>query len=382
MTQFAFVGTGFVADYYMTTLTNHPDLKLAGVFDIDKDRLKQFCDFYNVTAYADLEAVMNDPQISIIVILTTPESHYELALKALQSGKHVYCEKPLAMGLDQARHLVELADERGLTLVGAPSNALSDACQLVRDAIQSGKIGNPKLVYAEMEDGPVFRQNWQTWRSRSGAKWPGIHEFEIGCTLEHAGYILSWLTDLFGPVEKLTSFSALTFPDKGPGTEALTLGPDFSVGCLTFRSQVIARLTCGLAASRDRSMTIIGDAGILTIVDLWDHRSTVYWEPLGGSRKLLPRLVKRLEIAFRKFPSWKPQLGEKLAYPRQQKRLSLPAYPSQIDFVAGIEAQAAAIKTGTKPESSGERALHITELALALSNADQLPQPYLMQSSF
>ena len=99
-----------------------------------------------------------------------------------------------------------------------------------------------------MEDGPVFRANWQDWRSYSGAPWPGVHEFEIGCTLEHAGYGLSWLVRLFGPVVHLAAFSALTFPDKGPGTDNLEQGPDFSVGCLTFESGVVARITCGLAA--------------------------------------------------------------------------------------------------------------------------------------
>ena len=82
----------------------------------------------------------------------------------------------------------------------------------------------------------MFRDKWAGWRSQSGARWPGLHEFEIGCTLEHAGYALSWLVSLFGAVESLTAFSALTFPDKGPGTEKIVMAPDFSVGCLQFRS--------------------------------------------------------------------------------------------------------------------------------------------------
>ena len=105
-----------------------------------------------------------------------------------------------------------------------------------RQRSRDGRIGTPRLVYAEMEDGPVFRDKWATWRSQSGARWPGLHEFEIGCTLEHAGYALSWLVSLFGAVESLTAFSAITFPDKGPGTEAIVMAPDFSVGCLQFRS--------------------------------------------------------------------------------------------------------------------------------------------------
>ena len=161
-----------------------------------------------------------------------------------------------------------------MTLCSAPANGLSDAHRLVADNLP--RIGAPRLVYAEMEDGAVFREKWQTWKSKSGAKWPGMHEFEVGCTLEHAGYALSWLVSLFGPVAEVTAFSALTFPDKGEGSQGLNLAEDFSVGCLEFKSGMVARVTSGFAAPRDRSLTILGDQGSITVRDLWDNRSAVH----------------------------------------------------------------------------------------------------------
>lgn len=382
MTKIAFLGAGFVADYYMTTLANHPELALAGAFDRDAARLRQFCSYYSVPAYDSVEALLNDAQVTIVVNLTTPESHYELSSRALKAGKHVYCEKPLAMNVGEARELVALAQSAGLTLSTAPANALSAAHNLVEKTLSAGGVGMPRLVYAEMEDGPVFRDKWTTWRSRSGAKWPGKHEFEIGCTLEHSGYALSWLVSLFGPVESLTAFSALAFPDKGAGTEKLRMGPDFSVGCLNFRSGMVARLTCGLAAPRDRSLTILGDEGTLTVRDLWDSRSTVRLEQAADRRRPAVRLADRLENRFGKVLPWKPQPGRKLAYPTEPGRKSLPAFPSQIDFAAGIAAQAKAVAARGQPLFSGNLALHITELALALNNARDLPQPYRVQSTF
>ena len=186
----AFVGTGFVADYYMTTLKNFPELRLCGVFDRSPARMNEFSAFHNVQTYDSAEAVMRDPAVEIVVNLTTPESHFEISRMALEAGKHVYSEKPLAMDLQDAMRLIALADAKGLTLATAPANALSDAHDLVAAALRDGRIGTPRLVYAEMEDGPVFRDKWATWRSQSGARWPGLHEFEIGCTLEHAGYAL------------------------------------------------------------------------------------------------------------------------------------------------------------------------------------------------
>jgi predicted dehydrogenase len=366
MATIAIIGTGFVADYYMTTLANHPDLELAGVWDHDGTRLAAFADFHGVATYPDLAALLADQRIDIVVNLTSPESHYALNAAALEAGKHVYCEKPLAMSVADAQALVALAKARGLTLCGAPANALSDAFELTRGLLDAGRIGRPRLAYAEMEDGPVFRANWQDWKSRSGARWPGIHEFEVGCTLEHAGYGLSWLIGLFGPVARATAFSATAFPDKGPGTTTIRMGADFSVGCLAFESGVTARITCGLAAPRDRSLTILGDTGTLVVRDLWDDRSPVNLAE-QSARTLPEKLVNRLETTRGKALPLRLAAGKPVRYPPRKAPVRLPAYPSQIDFARGIQRQAEAIRTGQTPFFSGEVALHLTELALALN---------------
>jgi predicted dehydrogenase len=368
VTGIAFVGTGFVADYYMTTLANHPQLRLVGVWDRDAVRLDAFARYWKVSPYASLDAVLADPTVSIVVNLTTPESHYAVNRAALTAGKHVYCEKPLAMTVEEASELVALARERALVLAGAPANGLSDAQALCASLLAAGTIGTPRLVYAEMEDGPVFKANWRAWRSRSGARWPGVHEFEVGCTLEHAGYAASWLVSLFGPVAEVSAISALTFPDKGPGTETLTLGPDFSVGCLKFRSGVTARVTCGLAAPRDRSLTVIGDKGTIVVRDLWDNRSPVHVEAVGAKRSLMHRGLDWLEWKMgRKLPI-RLYPGMRVRYPKTSSAPALPAFPSQIDFVRGIAVQADAIAQGETPFFSGATARHLTEVVLALNS--------------
>lgn len=380
--KIALVGTGFVADYYMTTLANHAILEIAGAYDRDAARLSAFCDFHGVRAFHDLDELLDDPDIAIVVNLTTPESHYEVSRQALAAGKHVYCEKPLALDLEQARELVTMADATGLTLASAPANGLSDAHRLVAEALRNNLIGTPRLVYAAMEDGPVFRDKWASWRSRSGAPWPGLHEFQLGCTLEHAGYALAWLVSLFGVVESVTAFSALSFPDKGPGTDSIAMAADFAVGCLRFRSGVVARVTCGLAAPKDRSLQIFGDGGSIIVRDLWDNRSMVRVERTDEPRRWTTRLSNRLEARLGRFLPWKPDAGRQLAYPETAAKARLPSFPSQIDFARGIADQAKAIESGGKPVFSGALALHTTELALALNSAASLPQPYRPMTSF
>lgn len=377
--KIAIVGTGFVADYYMTTLRNYPELQLIGVYDHSTERLKAFCAHYAVKAYDSFEHLLADRDVQIVVNLTTPENHFKLSHAALSAGKHVYSEKPLAMDFEDAKALVALAQKSGLMLAAAPANGLSDAHRLVSSVIDT--IGTPRLVYAEMEDGPVFRDKWSSWRSRSGAPWPGLHEFEIGCTLEHAGYALSWLVSLFGPVERVAAFSAITFPDKGPGTEHITMAPDFSVGCLVFKSGLVARLTSGLAMPKNRSLTIVADEGSIIVDDLWDNRSAVRLEKARENRRFMARLFGKLEMRMGKFLSWKPNAASRLSYPKEKKS-ALPMYPSQIDFAGGIADMARAIETGGSAFFSGNVALHITEIALALNNAGSDAKPYQMRSSF
>ncbi len=370
MTKIAFVGTGFVADYYMTTLANHPELILGGVWDRDGERLQRFQTFYDLRAYSGLDEVLTDPEIAIIVNLTTPESHYGINRAALDAGKHVYCEKPLAMSTDEAEALVELAEAAKLTLCAAPANALSAAHEHFAALLAGGRIGRPRLAYAEMEDGPVFQANWQSWKSRSGTPWPGLHEFEVGCTLEHAGYALSWLIALFGPVAHLAAFSALTFPDKVPEMQDIRMAPDFSVGCLTFESGMVARLTCGLAAPRDRSLTVVGDGGTMVARDLWDDRSPVHVASNADGRSFLHKVANRLEHKLGRTLPLRLTAGRTVAYAGSGAAKTLPAYPSRIDFARGIARQAAAINGGKMPFFSGRIALHLTELALALSRGE------------
>jgi predicted dehydrogenase len=376
----AIIGCGFVADYYMTTLANHAGLVLSGVFDSNAERLSAFARFHGVRAYADVAELLSDPAIGLVLNLTPPEAHFAVSKAALLAGKHVYSEKPLALTYDDAAQLVALAKERRLTLGAAPATVLGDAAQACRKAIKEGRLGTVRLAYAAMEDGQVFRERWQDWRSRSGAAWPGAHEFEIGCALEHAGYYLTWLCALFGPVRAIHPFGVCLFSDKGTG-KASRLASDYQSAHLVFESGVIARITCGLAAERDRSLQIIGDEGSLLIEDGWNNRSRILLkarkpaaEALSG--KILRKARSSLHALLRQPFSG----GVRLHLPG--KAALTPDFPSQIDFMRGVADQIRAIKAGESPQTGGAFALHITELALAMQNAGTENGPITLRSRF
>ena len=87
--------------------------------------------------------MFNDPDVDLILNLTTPQSHFALCRDALLAGKHVYVEKPLSLTTREAEALVILAKERGLIIGGAPDTFLGSGIQSCRKAIDEGLIGEP-----------------------------------------------------------------------------------------------------------------------------------------------------------------------------------------------------------------------------------------------
>jgi predicted dehydrogenase len=358
--RIAFVGCGYVADLYATTLRNHPSLELASVYDRDPARLAAFAAHWRVRAAASLEDVLSDPAVELVVNLTNPASHYEVTKVALEAGKHVYSEKPLALSLAHADELVSEAESRGLQLAGAPCALLGEAAQTAWKALRDGRIGTPRLAYAELDDGPIHLLRPETWRSASGAPWPWRNELEVGSALEHAGYYVSWLLAFFGPVASVTAFNRLVLPDKGiDGTPST---PDFAVGCLEHESGVVSRLTCSIYATHDHSLRVFGDAGGLYVGDCWDYGARVAWYPRRG---LAVRAERRLSSA---------QLAGRGLLPiglarRPRFRWRSPG-ATRMDLARGIAETAEAATEGRANRLSARFSLHLNEVCLALAGAE------------
>jgi predicted dehydrogenase len=355
--RIAIVGCGYVAEFYGKTLPNHPNLELAGVFDNDAERSREFAKRYGVRFYSSLDEVLGDAAVQLAVNLTNPRSHYAITKAALEAGKHVYTEKPLGMCFREAEELVELAEERGLLLSGAPCNVLGESAQTLWKALREGRIGTPRRAYAELDDEVVFL-DYRKWANEAGTPWPFQDEFETGCTLEHAGYYLGWLTTFFGPAKRVVSFSNVLFPDKGDLTNCRT--PDFAVGCIEFVSGAVARITCSIHTNRDHSLRIFGDDGVLSVPDGWDYGSPVYLDSRVPKswREKHPRRAKLLGMGRSPLPSVHP--SNFVCYTDSHR----------MDVCRGIAEMADAAAENRQPRLSARWLLHMTELALAISDGE------------
>lgn len=381
------VGCGYVFDHYMATAAAHPGLDLAGLWDIDAGRLARVSAFYEIPAAQDLDALLSDPEIGLILNLTSIEAHGEITRAALSAGKHVYCEKPLVTDMAEARTLFDLAARQGRMLMTAPCNLFSDSVQTLWRAIADGAVGRPLLAYAEFDDNPVYLMHPEGWRSRSGAPWPWKHEYEAGCTWEHVGYHLVWLCAIFGPVRRVTAFSKVTVPHKSPVPLDPPDTPDFSVAVLDFEGGPVARITCSIAAPQDHRMRVIGDEGEIAADTYRHYQAPVRLERftdlslnarkalsvrrhaiLGGPFGVGGRPLRLLEFPWShatRRPSQRGRMAPHKALVAAVKRREVGAQ----DKMLGVALTARAIADGGPAPLPPEFILHVTELTLAIQAA-------------
>ena len=370
VTGIAFIGCGYVADLYLRTLGNRAgSLGLRGVWDKRADRLKQFTTYHNLTAYPDFDSLLADPSVDIVVNLTNPHQHFEISQRILAAGKHVYSEKPLALCLKQAEALVKQAADAGLQIVAAPSTVLGSAAQTMLKAVKDELRGSPRLIYAELDDGMVQKIGCENWVTETGAVWPAEDEFATGCTLEHAGYALSWLVAMCGPVRRVVTFAALTVPDKGPATPLGLTTPDFTCAVLEMDNGVVARLTNSIVAQHDHRFRVFCDDGCLCLDEVWNFAAPVRSIPLATTR-LRRQLEKRL--------GWD---GGHVVPPIALRKISFAKRGFPMDFTLGIADMADAIRDGRAPRLAGEFSLHITEVSLAIQHPERFGTEYVPKSA-
>ncbi|HEX3661669.1 MAG TPA: Gfo/Idh/MocA family oxidoreductase [Acidobacteriaceae bacterium] len=373
------VGCGFTADHYMISLSRFPELQIVGGTDRVVERGAAFCSWFKMKHYKGLAEMLADPGIEMVLNLTSSSSHYEVSKAALEAGKHLYSEKPLALEFEQAQELVDLAKAGGLGLSMAPCNLLSESAQTMWQALRKGEIGSVHVALAELNDGPFHMADSHNWRADSGAPYDYREEFRVGVTVEHAGYHLSLLSAFFGPAKSITAFSSVVWPDRpiSPEERLSLTTPDFTVSCITFESGVVARLTCSLVAPYNHVLQLVGDTGTMTVHEPWNYRSPIYVDRYSSFRYRAERYLIAQEHPFIKgLVGKRPRL-----YPSVVKTKVKERYARyRMVYARGVADLVRAIDQQRPATLSPNFCLHLTELALAIQKAD--PGPYQVKTTF
>lgn len=244
------IGCGNISDIYFKNLTTMFDVTtVLACSDIDMDRAKQSAAKYNVPQVQTVDEILANPEVDIILNITIPAGHFDVSEKALLAGKHVYVEKPLSITIDQAKRLVELADEKGLYIGCAPDTFLGGGLQTCRQILESGIIGEPVAATAFFgHHGPErFHPNPSF-----------LYEEGAGPMLDIGPYFLTALISMLGPVDTVSGMTHSGFaerviifdcPNKGQKFPVKT--PSHVTGTVRFESGVVAT--------------------IMTSFDIWGH---------------------------------------------------------------------------------------------------------------
>ena len=140
-------GAGDIADLHASGIKNCSSAQLVGLFDIDNQKAQQKSDNYNCLSYDSAESMLKDPLIDAIFVLTPLEEHFNCAINALNSGKHVLVEKPVSSSVDEIQQIREAADKAGKLCVPVHNYLYEDSILRTKELIDSGKLGDVVSIY-------------------------------------------------------------------------------------------------------------------------------------------------------------------------------------------------------------------------------------------
>jgi predicted dehydrogenase len=311
---------------------------VAAAYDPDPDK-RSAADRATGTpvALAGAQAVIEHPDVDAVLVLTSMREHGRLARLALEAGKHVLVEKPMATSLEEARALVDAARASGRTLVCAPAVLLSPTYRAIAARVAAGEAGRVVLARARYGwAGPW----WGRWYYESG----GGALFDLGI------YNVTSLCGLLGPVRRVVAFVGTAIPERiVEGAPIHVESDDNAHLLLDFGDSRFATVTTGFTMQRYRSPAIelYGTDGVLQM--LGDD-----WAPEG-------------------FEQWRNSAGVWEVHPE-----TAPQWP----WTAGLDHLVECIERGVAPVMAPEHALHALEVMLAAKRSAEEGRAIAIESRF
>ena len=191
------IGTGFIGPAHIEALRRLGYVEVTALSEHNEDLAREKADALCIEkSYDDYRDMLGDKEISVVHICTPNHLHYEMAKDALLAGKHVVCEKPLAMDTKQASELVELAKQKGLVNAVHYNLRYYPLVMQAKAMVKSGELGKILAINGSYQQDWLFYQTDYNWRlvselsgqtraiSDIGTHWFDLMEFVTGLSLE------------------------------------------------------------------------------------------------------------------------------------------------------------------------------------------------------
>ncbi|MCY0903078.1 MAG: Gfo/Idh/MocA family oxidoreductase, partial [Firmicutes bacterium] len=261
------IGCGNISNAYFQGIPRFALVQVVACADLDMSRAQARAEQWHVTA-CTVEELLADPDIDIVVNLTIPVAHAKVCLAALEAGKHVYVEKPLAVSLEDGRLIMDTARARGLRVGSAPDTFLGGGLQTCRKLIDDGWIGTPIAA-----TGFMMGAGHESWHPDPAF----YYQVGGGPMFDMGPYYLTALVFLLGGIERVTGSARVTFPERTitsepkRGTRIAVETPTHIAGVIDFTSGAIGTLITSFDIQAGTSafppLEIYGTEGSLRVPD-------------------------------------------------------------------------------------------------------------------
>ncbi|MBI5159955.1 MAG: Gfo/Idh/MocA family oxidoreductase [Micrococcales bacterium] len=327
------IGAGVISMEYLGNLTSFPDLQVHAVGDLYPEAAAARAAEFGIATSGGPEVVLEHPDVEIIVNLTIPAAHVEIATAAVRAGKHVWSEKPFSLDRESGRALLAEAEAAGLRLGCAPDTFLGAGLQTARRMLERGDIGEPQSALTLMQSpGP------ESWHPNPAF----LFQEGAGPLFDIGPYYLTALVQFFGPIARVGAFGSRSRLQRtiGSGPKA---GEVFDVTVPTHVS-AIAEFEAGPSSQsifsfdshsgRPPLVEITGTEGVLSVPDPNTFAGTIGVRT--GSDE-----------------GWR----------------EVPAVGSTASRGSGVLEMARAIRAGRPHRAPGEQAFHVVDTMVSITQS-------------
>lgn len=343
----AVAGCGSVSTKYIPHLQNSSQVEVVAVCDNLLERAQGHAQRYGIERYfTDIDRMLTEVDFELFVNLTPMPFHAPFNRKALEAGRNVWCEKPIATTMEDANALLALAKQRGVGLYGAPNSPTSPAFQQIARLITSGELGQVHVAHG------IYGWSGPTW---AGTAW--YYKKGGGSLFDLGVYNVTTLTGLLGPVRAVTAMSGSAIAERiieGEARPVKVESDDNTAIILDHGNTVYSVVQTGFvygAQREDWTIQVIGTQGAATM-------GGYDWEPY--------------DVTFH--PGAKGTAGGKWE--------TQPYGRSDYAWEGGATYIAECLASGTQPVVSGEHPVHVLEVMLAAFKSAETGQRVAIESSF
>ena len=359
------IGCGHISETYFRAEKYFNNIKIVKCADINHTNAIKCAKAYKIKALS-VKDLLKDQEVEIILNLTIPKAHYQVAKQSLLNGKHVYSEKPMAINFKDGLDLVKIANKKKLYIGNAPDTFLGGGIQKSKELVEKnilGKIslGNAIFAFPGVQS---YHPNPEPWFAKK----------EGGPVIDMGPYYLTALVNLLGPAKKVTGSIM-----EGVKRRIIGIGPKknktFKVECPTtylstiqFKNGTIIRLTLSfdVIAHQRNHIELYGSKGSMIVPDPNMFGGSVY-------------VCNKLGDPWKEYKTNKMHLG-KINIRSQSSRAN--ESPTNANYRgAGLAEMAYSIENKKINKCNGELSLHVLDIIQSTMKACKTNKPQVIKTT-